>query len=364
VAHLSDGALRRLFDDPNAVTTPEREHYTTCPECRARFDALGADARAAAELISVPAASFDAEAAYRRAKAQPAVAPRFGIRLPILRPRTQGTMVVLAAAVVLAVVATASVNVSQIFAPKTVEPVPVTVAELQSLPDLSAWGTVTWSQKPEPQLVVDAAAAAKVAGFQPPSVRGLPAGVSSTVTYAAMPQATGVFTFSAAKAAAAAAARGKTMPKLPAGLDGSSLTLTMGPAVVEIFGNLGSGSSTDSSQLNLPQLIVAESKAPVVSSTGVTVKQLEGYLLAQPGISPQLAAQIRAIGDPTTTLPIPVPIQFATSTKVKVHGVTGVALGDNTGLGSAVIWIKGGDVFFVGGTVKQSEVLAIANHLS
>jgi hypothetical protein len=363
VAHLSDGALRRMFDDPNAMTAPDREHYSTCTECRSRHDALAGDARAAAALIAVPAATFDAEAAFKRITAQPEAKPRFGIRLPILQPRTQGTVAVLAAVVVLAVVATASANVLQIFTPKTVEPVPVTVAELQTLPDLSAWGTVTWSQEPQPQIVVDAASAAKIAGFQPPATGTLPEGVSTTVTYAAMPQATGVFTFSAAKAAAAAAAKGKTLPRMPAGMDGSSLTLTMGPALVEIYGNLGTGSSTDSSQLNLPQLIVAESKAPVVSSSGVTVKQLEDYLLEQPGISAQLAAQIRAIGDPTTTLPIPVPIQFATSTTVKVQGVQGVALGDNTGLGSAVIWIKDGQVFLIGGTLKQSEVISIANEL-
>jgi hypothetical protein len=138
----------------------------------------------------------------------------------------------------------------------------------------------------------------------------------------------------------------------------------MGPALVEIYGNLGAGSASSAGQMNLPQLIVAESKTPVVTSTGVTVKELENYLLAQPGISPQLAADIRAIGDPTTTLPIPVPIEFATSANVTVQGVHGVALGDNTGLGSAVVWIKHGDVFLVGGTLKQTQVVNIANHLS
>jgi hypothetical protein len=101
----------------------------------------------------------------------------------------------------------------------------------------------------------------------------------------------------------------------------------------------------------------------VVTSTGVSVTQLEDYLLQQPGISPQLAADIKAIGDPTHTLPIPVPVQYATSSDVTVQGVQGVALGDNTGAGAAVIWIKG-NVFFVGGTLKQSQLLTIANQLS
>jgi hypothetical protein len=242
--------------------------------------------------------------------------------------------------------------------------VPVTLAELQTLPDLSAYGDITWAQQPTPQIGLSKAAAEKVAGFSVPNVGTLPAGISSTVTYAAMAQATGVFKFSAAKAEAAAAAKGKTIPKMPAGMDGSTLTLIMGPALLVVYGDLPKGDSSQSSQFTLPQLIVAESNAPSVSSTGVTVKQLEDYLLAQPGISPQLAADIRAIGDPTTTLPIPVPVQFATSAKVTVQGVQGVALGDNTGVGAAVIWIKNGHVFFVGGSLKQSEAVTVANGLT
>jgi hypothetical protein len=48
---------------------------------------------------------------------------------------------------------------------------------------------------------------------------------------------------------------------------------------------------------------------------------------------------------------------------VQVQGVDGVALGDNTGVGAAVVWIKS-DVFFVGGSLKQSDILSIANGLS
>jgi len=363
VAHLNDGTLRRMLDDPDAITAPEREHYSTCAECKARQEALSADAREAAALLAVPAASFDAGAAYKAVASKPADRPRFGFRLPIIKPSTRPILAGLALAVVVALVATASVNVSQIFAPKTVTPVPVTLADLQSLPDLSSYGDITWSQQPEPSIGISKAEAETIAGFSAPAVATLPAGTSSNVTYGAMAQVTGVFKFSAAKAEAAAAAQGKTIPTMPAGMDGSTLTLTMGPALVEIYGDLSQPSGADATQMALPQLIVAESKAPTVSSTGVTVNELEDYLLAQPGISAQLAADIRAIGDPTTTLPIPVPVEFATSSKVQVQGVQGVALGDNTGLGAAVIWIKG-NVFFVGGSLKQSEALAIANQLS
>ena len=366
MSHLSDGALRRMFDDQNAVTGPEREHFASCTECQERYAKTSADAGNAARLLAVPAATFDADAAYKRLAARPAVqSPRFGFRLPILRQSSRRPIAVLAFAVALAVVATAAANVSQVFAPTQVKPVPVSVADLQSLPDLSTYGTFASSSEPTPQIGVTKADAEQIAGFSAPVAKSLPAGVSTNITYAVVPQSVATFTFSAAKAQAAAAAEGKTLPPMPAGMDGSTLTLTAGPALIEIYGEVPqNGSAADAaSSLALPALIVAESKAPIVTSTGVSASQIEDYLLKQPGISPQLAADIRAIGDPTHTLPIPVPIQYATSTNVTVKGVQGVALGDNTGAGAAVIWIKG-NIFFVGGSLKQSELVSIANQLS
>src|SRR5213080_1257151 len=286
-----------MFDDPNAVTGTEREHFASCSECQDRYAKTSADATHAARLLAVPATTFDADAAYKRVTEAPAQAPRFGFRMPILRQSSRRPIAVLAFAVVLAVIATASANVSQIFAPTQVKPVPVTVADLQSLPDLSTYGTFTWSKEPQPQVGVPQAEAENVAGFSAPNAGTLPSTVSKQITYVVVPEAVATFTFSAAKAQAAAAAQGKTLPSMPAGMDGSQLTL--------------------------PQLIVAESKAPVVTSTGVSVTQLEDYLLKQPGITPQLAADIKAIGDPTHTLPIPVPVGYATSSDVTVQGVQG-----------------------------------------
>jgi hypothetical protein len=134
--------------------------------------------------------------------------------------------------------------------------------------------------------------------------------------------------------------------------------------VVEIFGNLPTGAASDASQLSPPQLVVGASTAPVVTSSGVTTQQLEDYLLSLPGVSPKLAAAIRAIKDPSTTLPIPIPIEYASSRTVKVQGVDGVAVGDNTGLGAGVIWIKGGTVYGVAGTLKQDVILDIADGLN
>ena len=89
---------------------------------------------------------------------------------------------------------------------------------------------------------------------------------------------------------------------------------------------------------------------------------MESYLLAQPGISPSLAAAIKAMGDPTSTLPIPVPINKAVSQNVTLtDGTHAVVIGDSTGLIGGIIWEKGGIVYGVGGSLTQSQLISVAN---
>ncbi|HEY1162013.1 MAG TPA: hypothetical protein VGF78_02975 [Candidatus Dormibacteraeota bacterium] len=363
MAHLSDGTLRRKLDEADSLTDSENRHYSACADCQARYAVFADDAKAVAGVLAVPDLKVDVASAYSRVRSAPSAQPRFGIRLPILLPTSRPVVGVLAAATVILALVVTGVAQGLFFRPQSVQVVQVSVADLQSLNGLGDFGTLAWSTKPEPQLVTSAAEAARVSGLHIPVVGTLPSGVSSDVTYAAMPAAVGVFTFDAAKAAAAAAKAGKTLPAMPAGMDGSKLTVTVGPAVVEIFGNLNAGAASDASQLSLPQLVVGSSSAPVVTSSGVTTQQLEDYLLSLPGVSPKLAAAIRAVKDPSTTLPIPIPIEYATSKTVTVQGVDGVAVGDNTGLGAGVIWIKGGTVYGVAGTLKQNVILEIADGL-
>ena len=114
---------------------------------------------------------------------------------------------------------------------------------------------------------------------------------------------------------------------------------------------------------NIPTLVVGQAKAPVISSDGVTVAELQSYLLKQPGISPQLAAAIRAIVDPASTLPVPVPAELAISDPVTIQGVQGLFIGDNTGIASAVVWQKGGMIYEVIGSLTEAQALSVANSM-
>jgi hypothetical protein len=355
-----------MVDDPDAKAGADAHHLESCPECQARLKTMSDDARAVATLLAVPDVNVDVTAAFSRVRSAPQARPALGFRLPVTRPGSRPMVLAFAATIAIAalLVTALAQSFKTFVSPNTVTPVPVTVADMQALSQLSDYGTVTWTTQPQMQVATTAAEAATVSGLQPPKVANLPAGVSSTVTYAAMTKAIAVFTFSSDKASAAEAKNGKSLPPLPSGMNGAQLTVTVGPAVGEVYGDLKQAKGSDVSSANLPQLIVGKSVTPSATSTQVSVKQLEDYILSLPGITPELKAAIKAIGDPSVTLPIPVPVQYAKSSKVTVQGVPGVALGDNTGLGSAVVWVKSGFVYAVAGTIKQSDAINIANNLT
>jgi len=366
VAHLTDGTLRRMVDDPDARAGDDAAHLEGCTECRGRFEGISDDAHSVASLLAVPEAPVEVARAFDRLRSTPASRQRSVLRLPLMRPSSRP--VVLAFAAVIAGVALVAGVVARDYSlnytPNTVTTVPVTVADMQALSQLSNYGDVTWTRQPQLQAATSASDAEALAGMTAPTVSNLPSTISTNITYGAMTQAEAVFTFSAAKAQAAAAAQGKALPALPAGMDGATLTIKVGPAIGEIYGDLQKpAAGSDISQMTLPQLVVVKSSAPSATSTQVTVKQIEDYVLAQPGITAELKAALDAIGDPSTTLLIPIPVQYATSKDVTVQGVKGVALGDNTGVGAGVIWVKNGVVYAVAGSIKQDDAITIANNL-
>ena len=257
-------------------------------------------------------------------------------------------------------------SILTIFEPKQVAAVPITSTDIQTAVEgLGSFGTLEWSTEPKPYQVPDLATAARESGLTVLAPSRLPSGASAaSVRYGVMPKTTATFTFSAQKTQESAARQGRTPPPMPANIDGSKLFISGGPAVVQVYVD-GAQTAAPSGDpfAQLPKLVIAQGRPPLVQSDGVTVEQLQQYLLAQPGITPQLAAEIRAIKDPTSTLPIPIPIDMATSKNVTVQGVQGVFVGDSTGLGSAVIWQKDGIVYGVAGTLSETEIMAVANSL-
>jgi ABC-2 type transport system ATP-binding protein len=118
------------------------------------------------------------------------------------------------------------------------------------------------------------------------------------------------FTFSAARAARAAAESGETLPPPPPGLDGNAVRLDAGPGAAQVW----------TSSSGAPALIVARAAAPTAFSSGVPFEQVRDYLLSLPGLPDDVAAQLRTYTADGSVLPLPVPADQVTTSSTEVDG--------------------------------------------
>lgn len=366
MGHLDEGTLRRLVDEPFTATDSQRRHYESCERCREQYGAVVRDAQQVQVAMAVPAAGGNTLVAlqrlHMRLEAGHAPSVQTTGRRPVFRRRSVprwgrvsvtavGVSALLAGLFGLTPAGSLAQSVIDVFQPDNVAQVQLTTADIRSLAGLRKYGTFHPPRHVSMRNVPNVAAAEAVVHMHVFSPASLPASVSGAPAIDIAPAQSASFTFSAAKAAAAA---GPDAPAMPAQIDGSTLNVHVRTAVTQIYGLNNEG---------LPDLVVGQMRAPTIKSTGVSVQVLEDYILSLPDISPALAAQIRAIKDPTSVLPIPVPIDRAHAQTVTVQGVQGLAVGDNTGVGSGVIWEKDHVIYGVAGLLSQDDVLAVANSL-
>jgi hypothetical protein len=236
-----------------------------------------------------------------------------------------------------------------------VDPVEVTAADLVQLPDLSAYGDLEVLQEPETVEVPDAATALERTGLAVPEVSDLPEGVSGDPTYRVAGTMSAVFTFSAEKAAQAAAVEGEDLPVPPPGVDGSSLRLTAGPGVAAFWAQ----------PTGVPTLVVARVGAPTVEASGdVKFAQVRDYLLSLPGLPDDLAEQLADLSEDGATLPLPVPADLVTTSEAVVNGRDATVLTSRNGLFAGVVWVKDGVMTGVAGSLSADELLSVARGLS
>jgi len=253
-----------------------------------------------------------------------------------------------------------------VFQPTQVRAISVTPADAQALrafPPLEAFGTVRGTRSPGLDEVTSASEAAQDAGFALRLPANVPAALAHDVHYEVTQRARTSFTFQQAKAADWARRNNVALHPLPSGLDGATYTATLQPVAIVTYGTPPKTHKSERGARRVTFLAVVQAPVPTVTATGATLQALSDWFAAQPGVPRHLVAQIKAIGDPTQTLPIPVRFDKQTASKVTVDGVQGLAIGDETGIGSAIVWTKDGRLYAVGGTLTQSQVLALADSL-
>jgi hypothetical protein len=279
-------------------------------------------------------------------------------------------MVPLALAAALALPLAAHADPLSVFQPTHVRPISVTQADfraLRALPPLEAFGSVRGTRSPAVDEVGSASEAAQEAGYAVRLPSGVPASIGKDVHYQVTQRAETTFTFDRAKAAAWARDHNVALAPVPPALNGASFTATLEPITMVTYGpprSLQKGTRTPRGTARRAQfLAIMQAPVPSVTSKGAALQTLLDWFTAQPGIPPHLIAQIKAIGDPTQTLPIPIRFDQQTAAKVTVDGVQGLAIGDETGIGSAVVWTRDGKLYALGGTLTQGQVLALADRL-
>ncbi len=363
--HLNDGVLRRSIDEPFAIADSQRAHLASCEKCQVKLAATVADSRVVQGVLASPPLVVHSSAARERFKRQMPPVPARRRWLPARRPRpgtgrkVGGVAAVLAAFSVVTFTPAGSLAQSfvTIFQPSAVTAIPLTSLDVRSLAQLQNYGSLHLPPQVANQTVSTAQRAADLSGMDVLTPASLPAGVPTSVSYSVSPGATASFTFSASKASAWAESHGKTLPPMPARLNGSVTNLTVGAAVVTMYGGCTVKCST------IPPLVIGQTVAPRLTSSRATLTEIEDYVFALPGVSPQLATELRSLGDPTSALPIPIPTAFVHASSVQIQGVKGEEMGDQTGVGSLVVWEKDGIIYAVGGPLPVSQVESIANGL-
>jgi hypothetical protein len=343
--HLDEGTLRGSIDEPSFMNEGERAHLDACGTCLQRRSELEQNASFARRLLTGDAPVFATH----------------GLVVPVIRKRhpawvAPAIAIAAAAAVVLALAFTPLGGIAgqwlTIFEPKqfvALQISPTDSEQLRLVPGLQRFGTFAASKPMSKRRVTSLSGIGSTLGFEPRELGGASSGGRKAgPAYVLMPSATS-FTFSAAKAQAYEAKFGRTLPPMPAGLDGTTFTATYGPTLVRTFGK------------GDDRILFVETKAPRLVSTGASLETTANYVLSLPNVPPGVAAQLRAIADPAHTLPVPFAFDKQTATPVTIEGVPGLAIGDESGVGAGVLWTKRGVVYVVTGQMRESEAIALAS---
>jgi hypothetical protein len=359
--------LRRLIDEPMAVADRDARHVKGCARCQARSQRFAHDGAMVERFFDVPVLT-DADAGLTRSRSARDLTLRDHTLMragPRRSWRLMGASLstgvsIAAVGVVIAGVATAA-TLTTVFAPTQVAPVPVSQADVHELTQLMGlnttgslggfqspsgsqtlpFGTLSWTSSGQGAQVGSLADAEAVTGISVTLPSTLPNGVSGVDRYEVLPKVTATIAFGA---------------NAGAGLSGSSLVVSLGPAVAASY----SGATTLDGIGPLGILTVAQ---PVATSSGATTSQIENYLLSQPGVPADLAEEIRLLGNLQKTLPIPTP-PGVTSESTQIGGSRAVILVDNSNAASGAIWEdQGGDIHVVAGLLDKGDLLSVAQQI-
>lgn len=343
--------LRAHLDHPG----PELDsHLDACPSCRGLLRSVAEDAGYTRRSLALlepdgeEAATVDVEAALSMVLSETTVTPSVQPdRVPRSRLASLSRRLATwsaAALVVLAVALTPSgrdavAGVLDAFRGERLQVVtvdteawtaavsPQSVRALASLGDLDVSGLV------EPVEVADVAEAESLAGITAPA---LPEAPDRLVA-----MAPGVARLELAS---------RTGNDVPAELDGAVLVVDVPGAIGAFFGSDG----------DVANVVIGRTGSLTVSAEGASLEAIRSFVLSHEELPDDLRAQLAAIEDWRSTIPLPVPVDGPGWREVDLNGRTAIAFGDDSGIGAFVIRQDIDGVTFVAGEIGVTDALELA----
>lgn len=371
--HVVDGVIRRVLDEPEAVSDKALAHVGSCRRCRSHMREIEMDTAALARSLAPLQPLRDVAAAWERvatrvqavAAAPQAPNRRFepgtaGSLRARLAGRSLGTAGIVVAGALLVAGTAAAAGWSTLFAPTHVAPLAVTTSDVSAISSILgiepnmvssgpgstrtfAFGTVTMVGFKPSVVVANTAEAERLTGLTLRLPAHPPAGIGS-------PEKIVVEEPASLRVDVASG------PSIPADIAGTSILVSAGPAVVVEYGG-------DAPGLEIPTLAVVSMRRPTAVSMGASVAQLEDFLLAQPGFPAGLAQDIRLLGAGGTTLPVPTPPGMSAQS-ADVGGSQAVVVSVPHGIVSGVVWEDSAKVVHaVAGLLGASEVVGLARQI-
>ncbi|CAN5600653.1 hypothetical protein BH24ACT15_BH24ACT15_23230 [soil metagenome] len=232
--------------------------------------------------------------------------------------------------------------------------------DLAGLHDLLAEAHV---DVPDPVQVTTAEEAQAITGLQPPSAATLREGLDipgTDTAYVASPGGVVTLTLEA-----------RADNEVPDSLDGVVVRIAVPPAVATVLTDQAAMDRTDPGEGARGPLAAGGGRGVLagsagileVTSEGASLEEVRTFLLAQPDLPASLRLQLQGIDDWRNTLPVPLPADDIAWEDVIVNGNEGLAFGDDSGLGAAILWQGDGVVHGVAGTQARSALLDLAGRL-
>lgn len=239
----------------------------------------------------------------------------------------------------------------------------------KSLPDLSSpeqLGTFSTTGGGKPRTVsVDEAS--KAVGFRVAGPTALPTGLEPAPrSVTAMDGSTATYVPDMKKVNAYLASIGAKDVKLPAALDGATISLQIPPSAQMLYLEKGAA-ERDADGKIMPAvgqkfLFLGMTTSPTLTvPDGIDVEQVRTELLKIPGLPADLVNQLKSIQDWKST--VIVPVVKGSSKDVTVQGEKGLLVTSPDGQGRNLIWLKGGVVYAMSGSVSEAELLAAAESI-